>query len=128
VGRGRAKGVAVLPSGIPQSEAKITNDDVLIPEHNRVVPDTDAVAWGGLAGDGQVVVERPDGRLEGYSAGDAENHDPWPLGLDGCAKAAVNWLVPERIVISQGGHSEYLAPPASKSVGAEALSAREGGQ
>ena len=49
VGRGRAKGIPVLPSGIAQSEAKVANDNVLIPEDDRVVPDTDAVARGALA-------------------------------------------------------------------------------
>ena len=87
-------GDRVSPQGVvadlevAAAEPQVADDDVVGVDVDALAPDADAVAGGGLAGEGEERVLDVQRAFERDQAGDAEDDDARALGLDGGPEAA----------------------------------------
>ena len=113
-------GVVLILGDIAHAETHVADDDVVGLHLHGVVAQADAVARGGLSGDGQVVVLDLERLRQADRAADVEDDNACTRLADGVAQCT------GRTVVVELGHVVDLAAAAARDVHAAALGAGEG--
>lgn len=110
-----AQRVGVLYIFVAEAAAYVSYDDIACIDDYRAVAKADAVTWGALAGNGDVVVLYAKRSLQMNVPVNLEDNDAWAFGLDCLSKAA-------RSVIVEIGDYPYFSTTATGSVLSESFS------
>lgn len=106
--------VRLLGGFIAEAAAEESDDDVIRPDNERIIPKADPAPRRGLTGDGDFGVLDDKGALELDGPADVKHHGPRPGGVHGLAQRSGSGVV-------QIDDMDYNASPTANRPGAESL-------